>query len=87
MGEGVFIGPKSSGRLVLRVYVRYYSTAVQWLSCMFRYYSEGILKSRVRPILLDVRPCTIHRVQLYCMSGLVRWSPSVRPPESSVYPH
>jgi hypothetical protein len=44
MGEGVFIGPESNERLVLRAYVRYYSTVVQRLFHTFRYYLEGILK-------------------------------------------
>jgi hypothetical protein len=86
MGEGVFIGPESNGRLVLRVYVQYYYTAVQRLSRTSRYYPEGIPKSSVRPVLLGVLSCTIHRVRLYYLSAYVRWSPSVCLPESSVYP-
>ena len=50
-GEGVFIGPKSSGRPVQGAYVWCYCTAVQWLSRTFRYYPECILKSSRRPVL------------------------------------
>jgi hypothetical protein len=63
MGERVFIWPESSRRLVLRAYVRHYFIAVQRLSCTSRYYLEDIPKSSVRPILLGVRPCTIHKVR------------------------
>jgi hypothetical protein len=84
MGEGVFIGPESNGRLVLRVYVQYYYTAVQKLSRTSRYYLEDIPKSSVHPVLLGVLSCTIHIVRLYYLSTYVMWSPSVRPPESSV---
>jgi hypothetical protein len=62
MGEGVFIGPESSGHPAKVAYVQYLSTVVQRLSHMSRYYPEGILNSSVRPILLGVRPYTIHRV-------------------------
>ena len=34
----------------LRVYVRYFCTAVQKLSHTSRYYPEGILKSGIRPV-------------------------------------
>ena len=63
--EGVFIGPKSSGRSVQMAYVRYYYTAVRRLSRTSRYLLEGILKSSVRPILLAYIRCTIHIVQSY----------------------
>jgi hypothetical protein len=63
MGEGVFIGPESSERSAKVAYVRYYYTAVQKLSRTSRSYPEGIPKSSVRPVLLGVRLCTIHRVR------------------------
>jgi hypothetical protein len=63
MGEGVFIGPESSGRPAKVAYVWYYSTVVQRLFCMSRYYPKGIPKSSIRSILLDIRLCTIHRVR------------------------
>jgi hypothetical protein len=56
MCEGVFIGPESSRRPVLRAYVQYISTVVQRLFCTSRYYPEGIPKSNVRPVLFGVRP-------------------------------
>jgi hypothetical protein len=56
MGEGVFIGPESSGRPAKVAYVRYLSTAIQRLSHTSRYYPEGILKSSVRPVLFGVHP-------------------------------
>jgi hypothetical protein len=69
MGEGVFIGPKSNGRPVLRAYVRYLSTAVQRLFHTSRYYTEGIPKSNVRPVLLVYVHYTIHRVRcIICQS-------------------
>jgi hypothetical protein len=52
-GEGVFIGPESSGRPAKVAYVQYLSIAVQRLFRMSRYYSKGIPKSSVRPILFD----------------------------------
>jgi hypothetical protein len=63
MGEGVFIGPESSGRPAKVAYVRYLSTAVQRLSRKSRYYPEGILK------VAYVR-CTIHRVRLYYLQSV-----------------
>jgi hypothetical protein len=54
-GEGVFIGPESSGRPAKVAYVWYLSTAVQRLSHTSRYYPEGIPKSSVRLILFGVR--------------------------------
>ena len=66
-GEGVFIGQKSSGRSVLRAYVRCYCTAVQRISRTSRYYPEGIPKNSVCPILLAYIHCT-HRVQSYYLS-------------------
>jgi hypothetical protein len=62
-GEGVFIGPESSRRLVLRVYIQYFSTTIQRLSRTSRYYSKGIPKSSVRPVLSAYIHCTIHRVR------------------------
>jgi hypothetical protein len=63
MVNGVFIRPENSGRPTKVAYVWYYYTAVQRLSRMSRYYSEGIPKSSVRLVLLSVRPCTIHKVR------------------------
>jgi hypothetical protein len=63
MGERVFIGPESREHPVLRVYVQYYSTAVQRLFCMSRYYLEGIPKSSVRPVLLACVLFTTHKVR------------------------
>jgi hypothetical protein len=54
-GEGVFIGPESSGHPVLMAYVRYLFTAVQRLFRTSRYYPEGIPKSSVRPVLFGIR--------------------------------
>jgi hypothetical protein len=45
MGEGVFIGPKSSRRPVLRAYVRYLFTAVQRLFHTTRYYTVDSVNS------------------------------------------
>jgi hypothetical protein len=47
MDEGVFIGPKSSKHPVLRAYVQYYSTAVQRLFRMIRYYPVDSMNSAV----------------------------------------
>jgi hypothetical protein len=52
MGERVFIKPESSGRSVLRAYVRYLSIVVQRLSCTSRYQPEGIPKRSERSILM-----------------------------------
>jgi hypothetical protein len=61
-GEGVFIGPESSGRPAKVAYVRYLSIAVQRLFRTSRYYSEGIPKSSVRPrkIYLSISFNTYH---------------------------
>jgi hypothetical protein len=48
MGKVVFIGPKSSRLLVLKVYIQYYYIEVQRLSCTSKYYPEGIPKSSER---------------------------------------
>jgi hypothetical protein len=69
-GEGVFIGPESSGRLVLRVYIQYLSTTVQSLSRTSRYYSKGIPKSSVRLVLSAYIHYTIHRVRLYYLQSI-----------------
>ena len=50
-GEGVFIGPESSERLVLKVYVRCYCITVQRLSRTSRYWLEGISKSSGHPVI------------------------------------
>jgi hypothetical protein len=60
MGEGVFIGPKSSGRPAKVAYVWYLSTTVQRLSRTSRYYPEGILKSSVRSVLFGIRSVPFH---------------------------
>jgi hypothetical protein len=81
MGEGVFIGPKSSGRQVLRAYFQCLFTVVQRLFHMIRYYTVDSVNSAmyVRPKVAYVH-CTIHIVRLYyllnCMSG--RGPPYVR---------
>jgi hypothetical protein len=60
-GEGVFIGPKSSGRLAKVAYVWYFSTTVQRLSRTSWYYPKGISKSNVRPVLFDI--CLLYYLQ------------------------
>jgi hypothetical protein len=87
MGEGViFIGPESSRRPAKVAYVRYYYTVVQRLFRTSRYYLEGIPKSSVRPVLLGVRLCTIHRVRRTICQRMLGGLLSIRPPESSVRP-
>jgi hypothetical protein len=67
---GVFIGLKSSGCPVLRVYIWYYYTTVQRLSRTSRYYLVGIPKSSLRPVLLGIHLHTICRVQLYYLQSV-----------------
>jgi hypothetical protein len=71
-GEGVFIGPESSGRPAKVAYVWYLSTVVQRLSRTSRYYPAGIPKSSVRPVLFGIRP-------LYYSQSTVVLSVSGRP--------
>jgi hypothetical protein len=56
MGEGVFIGPKSNGRPVLRTYVRYLSIAVQRLFCMTKYCLVDSVNSATYVCQSGVRP-------------------------------
>jgi hypothetical protein len=55
-------GPKGV-HLVLRAYIRYFYTKVKRLSRTFRYYPAVNPKNSVRPVLLSICSCTIHRVQ------------------------
>jgi hypothetical protein len=79
MGEGIFIGPKSSEHPVLRAYVRYLSTAVQRLFRMIRYYTVDSVNSAVY-----IRQSGVH--PLYCsqstivlsVKAYVRWGTTVR---------
>jgi hypothetical protein len=75
MGEKVFIGPKSSGRSVLRAYVRYYSTTVQRLFRTTKYYTVDFVNSSVvrsplwctSAVLFIEYDCTIY--QSVCLVG------------------
>jgi hypothetical protein len=67
MGEGVFIGPESSGCPTKVAYVRYLFTAVQRLSRTSRYYPEGIPKSSGHPVLMAyVRYLSTAVQRLFC---------------------
>jgi hypothetical protein len=68
MNEGVFIGPKSSGRPVLRAYVRYLSTAVQRLFRTIRYYTVDSMNSAAYVHHFGYVRYTVHRVRLYYLS-------------------
>ena len=59
-GEGVFIGPESSGCLVLRAYIRYYYTAVQTMFRTTRYYLVDSVKvPHMSVVLFTEYDCTI----------------------------
>ena len=60
-GEGVFIGPESSGRSVIGAYVQCYCTVGQRLSRTSRYYLEGIPKSSVCLVLFGI--CLLYYLQ------------------------
>ena len=64
MGDGVFIGPKSSGRPVLKKYVWYYSTAVQRLFRTTRYYPVSSMNSVMYVWYFGIRP-------MYCSQSMV----------------
>ena len=61
-GEGVFIGPKSRGRPVLRAYVWCYCITVQTVFRMTRYYPVDSVNSATYVHY------TVHRVRLYYQS-------------------
>jgi hypothetical protein len=77
MGERVFMGPKSSGCPVERVYVRYYSTAVQRLFRTTRYYPMDFMNSAIRlPFwCTSAEPFTEYD---YTIIAYVRWGTTVR---------
>jgi hypothetical protein len=79
MGEGVFIGPKSSRRSVLRVYVQYYSTTVQRLFRTTRYYPVDSMNSAAYVHHFGVHPmyCSQSTVVL-SIRAYVRWETIVR---------
>jgi hypothetical protein len=56
MGEGAFIGPKSSRHSVLRAYVRYYFTAVQRLFRTTKYYLVDSMNNAMYVHHFGVRP-------------------------------
>jgi hypothetical protein len=62
-GEWVFIGLEGNIRLVLGSMFVCYSPVVQRLLRTSRYYLALNPKSSVRPVILSVCLCTIHKVQ------------------------
>jgi hypothetical protein len=79
MGEGVFIGPKSSGRLVLMAYVWYYFTAVQRQFRMTRHYPVDSVNSAayVRHFGVRLLYYSQSTVVLF-VKAYIRWGTIVR---------
>jgi hypothetical protein len=80
MGEGLFIGPKSSRHPVLRAYVRYLSTVVQRLFHTIMYYTVDSMNSATYIRHFGVCPlyCSQSTIVL-SVKAYVRWETTVRP--------
>jgi hypothetical protein len=87
MGEGVFIGPKSSERPVLKAYIRYLSTAVRKLFCTIRYYPVYSVNSitYVRQSGVHLLYCSHSTIVLFAKRTYGGGPPYVRTTDNSVH--